>query len=45
MIDAFDCTKCGKCAQACGDEAVKLASGKLPKLPAKLTKVGKFKKR
>ena len=45
MIDAFDCTKCGKCAQVCGDEAVKLASGKLPKLPAKLTKVGKFKKR
>lgn len=44
MIDELDCTKCGKCIEVCGDEAIKKASGKLPKLPDRLTKCGKFKK-
>ena len=44
MIDEFECTKCGKCIEACEEEAIHLTSGKLPKLPSRLTKVGKFKK-
>ena len=44
MIDEFECTKCGKCIEACEEDAVVLTSGKLPKLPSRLTKVGKFKK-
>lgn len=45
MIDDFDCTKCGKCIPACEEEAIIQTTGKLPKLPIRLTKVGKFKKR
>lgn len=45
MIDDLECTKCGKCIEACSYEAVIRATGRLPKLPEKLTKVGKFKKR
>ncbi|MCD7868346.1 MAG: 4Fe-4S binding protein [Clostridiales bacterium] len=44
MIDEFECTKCGKCVEACGEEAIVRTSGKLPKLPTRLTKVGKFRK-
>ena len=44
MIDEFECTKCGKCIEACGDDAIQMTSGKLPKLPNRLVKVGKFKK-
>ena len=44
MIDEFDCTRCGKCIDACEEEASIKTSGKLPKLPNRLTKVGKFKK-
>ena len=45
MIDDFDCTKCGKCIPVCEEEAIIKTTGKLPKLPTKLTKVGKFRKR
>lgn len=45
MIDEFDCTKCGKCIEACENEAVIQTSGRVPKLPTRLTKCGKFKKR
>ena len=44
MIDEFDCIRCGKCIEACEEEAIIKTSGKLPKLPNRLTKVGKFKK-
>ncbi len=45
MIDEFDCSKCGKCIDVCEEEAIFKTSGKLPKLPNRLTKVGKFKKK
>ena len=45
MIDEFDCTKCGKCIDACEEGAIVRASGKLPKLPDRLTKVGRFRRR
>ena len=45
MIDELDCTRCGKCMEVCDDEAIIKTSEKVPKLPNRLTKVGKFKKR
>jgi fumarate reductase flavoprotein subunit/NADH-quinone oxidoreductase subunit F len=44
MIDDFDCDLCGKCIEACEYDAIIRTTGKLPKLPNKLTKVGRFKK-
>lgn len=44
MIDTFDCTKCGKCISACEEEAIIRTTGKVPKLPNRLTKVGRFRK-
>ena len=44
MIDEFDCTKCGKCIEVCEEGAIKKAEGRVPKLPTRLTKCGKFKK-
>ena len=42
MIDQDLCEHCGKCVKACGDDAITAVTGKLPKLPKKLTKVGKW---
>ncbi|MDO5138677.1 MAG: NADH-ubiquinone oxidoreductase-F iron-sulfur binding region domain-containing protein [Oscillospiraceae bacterium] len=44
MIDDFDCDLCGKCIEACEYDAIIKTTGKLPKLPNRLTKVGKFKR-
>ena len=44
MIDEYECTKCGKCIEACEYEAIILTTGKVPKLPNRLMKVGKFRK-
>ena len=45
MIDELDCIRCGKCMEVCDVEAIIKTSEKVPKLPNRLTKVGKFKKR
>ncbi len=43
MIDQDMCEQCGKCVSACDEDAiVKWEDAKLPKLPKKLTKCGKF---
>ncbi len=42
MIDQDLCEQCGKCVSACDEEAIVEVTGKLPKLPKKLTKVGKW---
>lgn len=42
MIDQDMCEQCGKCVSACEESAIVAVEGKLPKLPKKLTKVGKF---
>lgn len=42
MIDEFDCTKCGKCIEVCEEDAVIRTTGRVPKLPSRLTKCGKF---
>lgn len=44
MIDDFDCDRCGKCIEECSEDAIIRTSGKLPKLPNRLTKVGRFKR-
>ncbi len=44
MIDDLDCTKCGACIAECDDEAIQYAEGRIPRLPNKLTKVGRFKR-
>ena len=44
MLDEFECTKCGKCIEVCENGAIQFASGRLPKLPDRLTKVGRFRK-
>lgn len=43
MIDEFDCTQCGKCIEVCESNAIIRTTGRVPKLPTKLTKCGKFK--
>lgn len=45
MIDDLECDKCGRCMEVCPQEAIVKTSGKLPKLPDRLTKVGRFHKR
>lgn len=45
MIDEFDCTKCGKCIEACPEKAITYAEGRLPSLPERLTRVGRFRRR
>lgn len=42
MIDQDMCEQCGKCVSACEERAIMAVSGKLPRLPKKLTKVGRF---
>ena len=43
MLDDFDCTKCGACAEACPHGAIILTTGRVPKVPFRMTKVGRFR--
>ena len=45
MLDEFECTKCGKCTEVCEEGAIVYTTGRVPKLPTKLTRCGRFKKR
>ncbi|WP_276929405.1 NADH-ubiquinone oxidoreductase-F iron-sulfur binding region domain-containing protein [Herbinix luporum] len=45
MIDEFECTKCGECIKACEYGAIIQTTGRVPKLPDRLIKCGKFRKR
>ncbi len=45
MLDEFECTKCGKCTDVCEEGAIVHTTGRVPKLPTKLTRCGRFKKR
>lgn len=42
MIDQDMCEQCGACVDACDEDAIVQVEGKMPKLPKKLTRVGKF---
>lgn len=45
MIDTSECTRCRACMKVCEAGAIIETDGKLPKLPERLVKCGKFKKR
>lgn len=36
------CTKCGKCVASCPENAIHLTTGRVPKLPKKMTRPGRF---
>lgn len=44
MIDDMACDRCRRCMEVCSVGAIVKTGGKLPKLPNRLTKVGRFKK-
>jgi len=44
MIDDLSCTKCGKCAEVCPEGAVVQTQNRKPKLPERLTKVGRLRR-
>lgn len=44
MIEDFDCSKCGKCAAICPEKAIISTTGRVPRLPDRLTKTGRFKR-
>lgn len=43
MLDDFDCTKCGKCTEVCETGAIVITTGRIPRVPYRLTKVGRFR--
>ena len=43
MLDDYDCTKCGACVEACSNGAIILTTGRVPKVPFRMTKVGRFR--
>jgi fumarate reductase flavoprotein subunit/NADH-quinone oxidoreductase subunit F len=43
MLDEIDCTRCGECIKVCPKKAVILTSGRVPKLPSRLIKCGRFR--
>ena len=43
MLDDYDCTKCGACVEACPHGAIILTTGRVPKVPFRMTKVGRFR--
>lgn len=42
MIDQDMCEQCGECVDICDEGAIVQVEGKMPKLPKKLVRVGKF---
>ncbi len=44
MIDEDACEKCGKCLEVCPEKAIVKAGAVKPKLPARLMRVGTFRK-
>lgn len=43
MIDNDMCEKCGKCMEACEEDAIVVVGSVKPKLPKRLTRVGRFR--
>lgn len=44
MIEDIDCTKCGKCIEVCEAGAIIKTMEKVPELPDRLTRIGRFKR-
>lgn len=43
IIDDLTCDKCGKCINVCSNHAVILTGGRVPRLPVRPTRVGRFR--
>ena len=43
MIDNDMCEKCGKCMDVCEEDAIVVVGSVKPKLPKRLTRVGRFR--
>lgn len=43
-VDPIACTGCAKCMPACPEKAIHLTTGAVPKLPAKMMRVGRFRR-
>lgn len=44
MIEDVDCTKCGKCMEVCLEDAIVRTTDRVPRIPDRLTRVGRFKR-
>lgn len=44
MIEDVDCTKCGKCMGSCPEGAIVRTTDRVPRIPDRLTRVGRFKR-
>lgn len=44
IIEEIDCTKCGKCMAACDGQAIVRTVKRMPAIPDRLTRVGRFKR-
>lgn len=44
MIDELECIKCGDCIKACPENAIIKTTNRIPKLPTRKTKCGRFKR-
>lgn len=44
MIEDIDCTKCGKCIEICDNSAIVKTVKRVPAIPDRLTRVGRFKR-
>lgn len=44
MIEDIDCIKCGKCEKVCPEGAIISGAVRMPRLPDRLTKAGRFKR-
>nr|WP_024835230.1 NADH-ubiquinone oxidoreductase-F iron-sulfur binding region domain-containing protein [Clostridium sp. 12(A)] len=44
MIEGLKCTKCLRCAKACPQQVIFSTTGKIPSIPDRLTRVGRFKR-
>ena len=44
IIEDIDCTKCGKCLESCAEGAIIRTTGNVPRLPDRMTRVGRFKR-
>lgn len=43
MLDDYECDKCGACAERCPEKAIVITAGRVPRVPERPTKAGRFR--